>query len=196
MRTDPGDRLAGAAYCTSVAMKGFVLRARWVLSALLIAGAALFTIGVAAERSTNNHHDETSAAHEEGVEEEAHDEVSEAAEGTPREAAGAGHEEHEETVLGMNVESTPLVATGVLVSVAFAILVWFRRDRLLLWLVAAFAALFAVFDVAEIVHQINENRTGIAVIAAVVVVVHAAATLVAETRATSEMSRKTPFGRW
>lgn len=167
-------------------MKTVVLRARWLLSALLITGAALFTIGVAAERSNHNHHDEPSAAHKEGGEEAAHDEASEAAEGSRREAAGAEHEEHEETVLGINVESTPLVATGVLVSVAFAILVWFRRDSLLLWVVAAFTASFAVLDVAELLHQIDENRTGIAVIAAVVVVVHTAATLVAETRATIE----------
>jgi hypothetical protein len=64
----------------------------------------------------------------------------------------------------------------------------FRRDRWLLWTVAAFAALFTVFDIAELLHQIDENRTGIAVLAAVLAVIHAAASLVAGTRATNVTS--------
>jgi hypothetical protein len=40
--------------------------------------------------------------------------------------------------------------------------------------------------VAEVVHQIEENRTGIAIIAASVAVLHAAAASVAQTRATDE----------
>jgi hypothetical protein len=187
MHSEPRNRLAEAADRANITMKAAVLRARWLLSALLIAGAALFAIGVAAERrSSEDHHGEPAAAHAEAGEEAEHNEASEAADGSQADATGAEHDEDEATVLGVNVESTPLVATGVLVSVAFAILVLFRRDRLLLWIVAGFAALFAVFDVAELLHQIDENRTGIAVIAAVIAIVHAAATIVAETRATNE----------
>ena len=40
----------------------------WVLSTLLIAGAGLFAVGVAAERHNNGHHQETTATHVEGAE--------------------------------------------------------------------------------------------------------------------------------
>ena len=169
-------------------MRAVVLRTRWLLSVLLLAGAALFVIGVAAERNReSNHQDhETAAAHVEAAEEAEHDEAAEAAERSTTADEAAERGEDQETVLGINVEGTPLVVIGALASVAFAALVWFRREHLLLWTVAAFAALSTVFDVAELAHQINEHRTGIALIAAVLAIVHAAATLVAETRATNQ----------
>ena len=170
-------------------MTGFVLRARWLLSALLVIGAALFAVGVAAERnSEDDHRDEPVATQvDEGEEAEPND-AAETAKETQADEAGDRHEQEEggESVLGINAESTPLVVIGVGMSIAFAVLVWFRRDRWLLWTVAAFAALFTVFDVAEMLHQIDEDRTGIAVIAGVLAVVHASATLVAGTRATNE----------
>jgi uncharacterized low-complexity protein len=171
-------------------MKDFILRTRWLLSALLLAGAALLAIGAAAERGSDDHHDE--AATTETAEEVGHDEAAEEGEHTEAtatahsEVSEEGEEGEEEELLGVNVESIPLVVAGVLASVALAIGVWLRRDRWLLWTVAGLAVAFVVFDVAEFVHQIDENRTGIAIIAASVAVLHFAAAAVAETRATSE----------
>ena len=61
----------------------------------------------------------------------------------------AGHDESGETsatgerVLGVNVESTPLVVLAVLISVALAAATW-RNDRKVVLVVAAvFAAVFA-----------------------------------------------------
>jgi hypothetical protein len=67
---------------------------RWLLSSLLIVGAAMFAIGVAAERNATDHHStESSAAVDEGAEP-----TGEAgAEVIPRSEASA------ETVFGVNV---------------------------------------------------------------------------------------------
>jgi hypothetical protein len=80
-------------------MNAGVLRARWLLSAQLLAAAALFAIGVAAERNKENHHDEPTAAVE-SVEGD-HEESAEAAE-----QAEAGEEgEHAEEATAGNDES-------------------------------------------------------------------------------------------
>ena len=147
---------------------------RWLLSSLLIAGAGLFAIGVTAERHANTDHTET------GVE----------GEGTPRsEAAGTEATEHSqsstETVLGLNLESNTLVVVAVVVSLALAALTWFRDRRNLLLATMAFASVFAVFDIAEIAHQLTESRNGLATLAAGLALIHLATTLVAQQRASS-----------
>jgi hypothetical protein len=173
----------------------WAVRPRWLLPALLVVAAALFAVGVAAERS-DDHHDEPAAAAEPGSHEESegnegadHDEAADASESTEqREAEAAGgnadeEAEEGETLLGVNVESTAMVVLAVAVSVVLAVAVWWRRDRWLLWAVGVFALVFAVFDVAELVHQIRERRTGIAVIAAAIALLHLAAAVIAETTA-------------
>jgi hypothetical protein len=155
------------------------------LSGLLLAAVALFVIGGIAERSDEGHVEGTGTEHVTD-----HDGAAKHAEG-----AGAGdvHAEPSEvaesadsgpaddlTVLGVSVESTPLVVAAVVVSVVLALAVWWRRHRWLLWVTAGFAAVFALFDVAELVHQIREDRVGIAVVAAVIALLHAGAALVAE----------------
>lgn len=62
-----------------------------------------------------------------------------------------------ETALGAILESTALVMAADGASIALAALTW-RLDRRLLLLLAtvAFTAVFAVFDVDELVHQIQE----------------------------------------
>ena len=171
-----------------------VLRARWLLSALLLAAAALFAIGVSAERNNEDHHDEPATAVESG-EAGDHDEAAEAGERAEAGEEGAHAEEtaaeraeqgDEEQVLGVNLESVPLVIAAVIASTVLAVAVWFRTDRWLLWTVAGFAAVFTVFDVAELVHQFDENQTSIAIIVACVGVLHAAATVVAGFRARTE----------
>jgi hypothetical protein len=83
----------------------------------------------------------------------------------------------------VNVASTAMVVIAVAVSVVLAVAMWWRPDRWLLWLIAVFALVFAVSDIAELVHQISEHRAGIAVIAAAIALLHLAAAALAETTA-------------
>ena len=78
-------------------------------------------------------------------------------------------------MLGINTESPAAVAAAIAVSVAVAVGLWFLRRRWLALLTVACGVIFAVFDVAEITHQIDESRTGLAVLAAAIAAVHVAA---------------------
>ena len=167
---------------------------RWLLSSLLIAGAALFAVGVAAERNAANNHPETGTetAHAEqpATETTEHDEQASDAEAStaeqPPAAEAARHPESStETVLGLNLESTGLVIVAAIASLALALLTWRLNLRPLLLAAVAFAAVFTAFDIAELVHQIKESRTGIAALAAVIALLHVAAALVAAQRTTS-----------
>lgn len=149
-----------------------LVRLRWLVGTLLIAAAALFALGVATEGDV--HHETGSATHAEtgeAGEEAAHDEAGEVAETGER-------------ILGINLESTPLVVAAVAVSVVLAAATWRRDRRLVLLVTAVFAAGFAVLDVTEFSHQIRRSAVTIAVIAAVIAIMHATAALLAEQRRT------------
>ncbi len=187
-------------------------RPRWLLSSLLIAGAALFAVGVAAERNANDTHTEASigtetantdepstkattptgeAAEAGGGEVAPTDETTGEGTAPTAEPAGeaAGHSEsRSETFLGLNLESTPLVIIAAATSIALAVLNWRRNVRSLLFATMAFAVVFAVFDIVEVAHQINESRAGLALLAATIALVHVAITVVAEQRATTPPS--------
>jgi hypothetical protein len=100
-------------------MRALVLHARWLLSALLLAGAALFVVGVAVERSGDDHDDEFVAVSSEGAVEAEHDEAADA--GAQAEEPDHDEAAEEERVRGLDLESTPLVIAAVIVSVALAI---------------------------------------------------------------------------
>jgi len=181
-------------------------RPRWVLSILLIAGAAMFAIGIAAERHASTDHTETGTkavnpaqptaqtepTGEAGGDEATHTDGTTSDGTTHLETPGEetpGHSESSaETVLGLNLESNALVIVAVAVSLALAVLVWFRNHRGLLLATVAFAVVFTVFDVAEVVHQINESRSGLALLAAAIAVVHLATAVSAKQRATTARS--------
>ncbi len=136
-----------------------------VAGALLLA-AALFAVGTALERSGGDVHAQPAMEmpHEEGAEGHAEE--------------GAGSEEtdgSDERVLGIDLESPPLVALGVAISALLAAAVILIRSVAALGIAVAFAVTFAVFDVAEVVHQLGENRGGLAALAALIAVLHAAA---------------------
>jgi hypothetical protein len=80
-------------------------------------------------------------------------------------------------VLGVDLESTPLIVLAVLAGLGLAALTATRLGRLrgFLLAVAAIALVWAVLDVREVVHQLDESRTGIALIAVSVAVLHLAA---------------------
>jgi hypothetical protein len=89
-----------------------LVRVRWLVGVLLIAGAALFAVGASAERHNDQHHEAAATATTgEGT---VAIEGSEAAEGAEAAAATnteVGSEPANEKVLGINLESTLLVVS-------------------------------------------------------------------------------------
>lgn len=153
---------------------------RWMLVALLVASTALFAVGVIAERSSSDTQTEPAAAHaaETGSESEgAHNESGESEATTSGEAghAESGPEDAEsERLLGVDVESTPLVVLAVLAGLALAALAASRigvRRRFLLAVVVIGLA-WAALDIREVVHQLDESRTWVAVVAMAVAALH------------------------
>jgi hypothetical protein len=148
---------------------------RWLLPALLVVGAALFVVG------TSSEHRETGAE----ATPAASTPAGEAAEGgAPAEPASAeigssAEAGAEGKVLGINRESKGIVAVAAVVSVALAALAWAVRRRPVFIVIAAFAVVFAVFDIAEMLHQIDVSHSGLAVLAAAIAVVHLAAAAIA-----------------
>ena len=135
---------------------------RAALPLVLLAATALFVLGVALEPSSEH------AGSESG--EHAASEVGEA--GT--EPAGG-----EERVLGLDLESPLVVGLAVAASVGLALLAWSRPERRWLVAIAVVAAAFAVVDVAEVLHQLDEDRMGLALLAAGVAALHALAAVLA-----------------
>lgn len=159
---------------------------RWLLSSLLIAGAALFAVGVATERNALQRSGETSTQTLQ-TPESGHAAESSGEQATRAEQPGTEQVSHTETstetVLGVNLESTALVIVAAIAAIALAVLTWRLNLRWLLLATAAFAAIFAAFDIAELAHQIKESRAAIAALAALIALVHVATALVAEQRA-------------
>jgi hypothetical protein len=162
-----------------------VSRLRWTLVVLLVASTALFAVGVSAERSDSDAHVEPATAQHEqsGAESEgANDESGEAgeAETAHSESAAGATDSEDERVLGVDLESTPLIVLAVLTGLGLAALsaTGFGRLRGFLLAVAAIALVWAVLDVREVVHQLDESRTGVALVAMSVAVLHLAAAAV------------------
>jgi hypothetical protein len=147
---------------------------RRTAAALLVVCAALFIVGVTTEGDTHAETTEPAADHDEAAKgaegETGHDDAGEAS------GAEAGHNESaDERILGVDVESPGSVVLAVAVSVALAVGLWIRRQRWLAVSAAAAAIVFALFDVAEIAHQLDETRYGLAVLAGVIAAGHLAA---------------------
>jgi hypothetical protein len=182
---------------------------RLALIGLLLVSTATFLAGVLAERAANDTDDESAAVVRSGEptsdrdaeqDHATHNEATEAGEaGHTGDNEEAGEEQHantsphsegheEATLLGIDPESTPLIVIAVLAGLALAALAATRvgTNRAFLLLVVAATVLWAALDIRELIHQIDESRAGIAVIAATVAVLHLAtaaiATLLARTR--------------
>jgi len=76
------------------------------------------------------------------------------------------------TIFGVDTESTGAMIAAVAASVVLVAAVWFIRSRIMLILVAAFGLVFAAGDIRELIHQLDESHTGIALIAGVLIVLH------------------------
>jgi hypothetical protein len=159
-----------------------MLSSRLLLAALMTAATALFVIGVSVERAQPDQHagERAEQPRETG---ESHAETG----GEAEEARGStvtrdSHEE-EPCILGIDPESTPLVVlatVGSLLLVA-AVLRW-PHAAALLALVALAMLAFAALDVREVIHQLDEDHAGVAILAAGVAILHLAAAAVATTQ--------------
>lgn len=163
------------------------MAANRVLALVISIATVAFAVGVVIERSQESSEAEagTEAAHfenvgSEGEPAESHAE-GEASESSPTQEATETHsDESGETLLGINPESIPLLIVAVLTSVLLAGAVWFRSDSTsLLLAVAITMAAFAALDVREFFHQLDASRDGLALLVAVIALLHATASLLA-----------------
>jgi hypothetical protein len=146
---------------------------RGVLIALILASTVVFVAAVTLER-----HETTRVGASETAAQRAA-EQSESGEGE-RSHDNAEQSESSEKLLGVNPESTGLLAVAVVVSLLFALAVWRAGSSpLLLGVVALAMAAFCALDVREVVHQLNESRAGLAVLAGLVACLHLAAAVLA-----------------
>lgn len=164
--------------------------ARTTLVALLVLSTALFVVGVIAERSQSETHREPTAGQqhsEASGSEGAHEggEQAGSAEGAQGEHADTGgeatHADEREQLLGVDLESTPLLIVAVIAGLGLAATCSTRlgdRPGVLL-AVAAIALAWAALDVREVVHQLDESNTGLALIAIGTATLHAAAAALA-----------------
>lgn len=147
---------------------------------LLVVTAGLFVIGVNQE-SGDQHTESTNTVGSQGQEDAHGSEGGERAE--QRSAEGqdeAGHGTSEERkIFGLDPESPGLVTVVVVLSLALAAGLWFTGNRGVAAGAAVFAALAAVFDVAEVRHQLDDERNGLAALAATIAIGHAIAALTA-----------------
>ena len=156
---------------------------RRIAAILLVVTAALFVVGVAVEGNTHaepsTEQSGTAAEQPAGESGGAHQE--EGGESpTVEGGTGGGDAGHHasaggETVLGIDAESPATVSLVVLLSVALAAGLWFTTRRWIAVAAALAAGLFAVVDIAEFFRQLDESRTGLAILAMTIAVGHTVA---------------------
>jgi hypothetical protein len=130
-----------------------------LIAVLLVMSAALFGLGVAIEHSSDG--DNHAASAETGQES----------------TDGAENASHAETptsewVLGLPAESPAGVAAVVVASLLLAALVWRYPRRPVLIVVAVFGLAAAILDIAEVVRQVDAERSGVGVLALLVAALH------------------------
>jgi hypothetical protein len=140
---------------------------------LLVLSAALFSAGVVVEHSGGDTHAAVAPSGT-GGRTETGQEGSESHEQTEPAGQAAATEAGSERVLGASVESPGTVVAVVVVSLLLAGLVWWYRRSWVLVAVAVFAAGAAVFDIAEVVHQVRAGRVGVGGLAVLVAALHVA----------------------
>jgi hypothetical protein len=100
--------------------------------------------------------------------------------GEADEGAAESRSAQELRPLGVDVEAWPFVALAAAASLALAVAAVARpRAVALLVVVAAAMLAFAALDVREVVHQLDEDRTSLTVLAAAVAALHLGAAAVA-----------------
>jgi len=164
------------------------MQSRALLVLLVVVATALFIVGVSVEKSSGDTHDEPSAtAAEQGGAGETGEgsagetgEAGEVGEAHTEAAAGEPSGSEDEALLGLDLEATGLVVLAAGLSLALAGAVWLRPEWG--WLIAAVVvvmAAFAALDVREVFHQLDEDDSGLALLAGVVAALHLVAAGVA-----------------
>jgi hypothetical protein len=157
------------------------MHGRSLLGALVLAATVAFVVGTALERGSG----ETPASQRAESQGSGHIEgaaQTRAEGGEAHPQAGrtqAGHSRSELRALGVDFEAAPFVALAAAASIALALAAWRRPSPAVLLLLAAAMLAFAALDVREVAHQLSENRTGPALLAGAVALLHAAAAAVA-----------------
>jgi hypothetical protein len=171
---------------------------RKVLVSLIVLSTVAFAVGAIVEHSSGE-----PAAEGSGTKAPAHGESGEAVEGSG-EAAEVGGEvapvsegteepNGEETLFGTDPESTPLVVLAIVASLLLGAGCWFRPEWRWLLVVTAFAmAAFAVLDLREVIHQLDESDTGLAFVAGAMATLHVAAAVTAVVLARRSRQREAP----
>lgn len=160
------------------------VRSRWVslpllIAVLLVTAAGLFAIGVAAEhRADRAEHSAVTSPGSDEHGDSAEEPGTESAEESGDEAH-AGEAAGSERLLGVSADSPGTVVVVVLGSVLLAVVVARYPRPSVVAAVAVLAAGATVFDIAEVAHQLAEDQTGVAVLAAVVAALHLAAVVAA-----------------
>jgi hypothetical protein len=148
-------------------------RARLIAAGLLVVAAALFGGGVISERNATDHHDasaETTQVQSERSEIGDHDEADQKTEATE------SSDDDKETFLGIDGESPLALAAVVAVSVGLAAGLALHSSRAVVIAALVVALVFAHFDAAEVLHQIDESNAGLARLAGAVAAAHLAST--------------------
>lgn len=161
---------------------------RKLLVSLIVLSTVAFAVGAIAEHSSGE------PAHREGG--EAVEGSGEAGEGGGEVAPiteGSVEPNGEETLFGNDPESTPLVVLAIVASLLLAAGCWFRPEWRWLLVVTAFAmAGFAVLDLREVIHQLDESDTGLASVAVAVATLHVTAAVTAVILARRSREREAP----
>jgi hypothetical protein len=100
-----------------------------------------------------------------------------------------GTSEHSEMLLGINPEAAPLTVAAATASVLLAVAMLIIRSPILAAGTALAMAAFAALDIREVIHQLDESRSGLAALATSVALLHVLAAAVALTIARSALVR-------
>lgn len=151
-------------------MRTIAARARALIVILLVGSAVLFVIGTTLERNESESEEPALVATGSEAAESEEAERGEAA----RSEAGEGKEGEEggERIFGIDPDSPWTVTLAVVASLVLAASVALVGSSPVLVLTGLFALAFAAGDLRELVRQLDESNTGIAVVAVVLVVAH------------------------
>ena len=155
-------------------------RAGCVAAILLLLATVVFGVGIAIEKAEQKEEEPTRAATtiQRTDAMEAGSEAAEHGEGE------TGSEHSEETLLGIDVESTPVIVFGIVVSlVVIAALLFLAQRPWILEAAALFVLVFGVLDLVEVGRKWGDEAT-IAAFALAAAVLHLAAAAVLAAAAT------------
>lgn len=97
-----------------------------------------------------------------------------------------------EQIAGIDATSPAVIGAGIVLSLAAAAAIVAVPRRLVAYGVAAFAAVFAMLDLAEAIHGLREGESAIGVLALVIAALHGAAAVIAYRIASETASHESP----